>query len=54
MKILKKNYDGGKDSGVTGYFLIEANSFRGPWVDYWREFRKDKYVTLTYGRKEVD
>lgn len=26
MKIFKKSYDGGKDSGVTGYWLIECKS----------------------------
>mgnify|MGYP002376661836 CR=1 FL=1 len=31
-----------------------AISFRGPWVDYWRESRLGKIVTLTHGRKIVD
>lgn len=123
MRFFKKAPDGGKDSGVTAYFLIEAKSLfsialihfnkgtrdvyhehafnaltlwlkgrvcehhldgrkkyyragqlkytsratfhkvevlestwafsiRGPWLDYWREFRKDHYVTLTHGRLE--
>jgi hypothetical protein len=30
-----------------------ALSFRGPWVDRWREKRGDKLVTLTHGRKVV-
>jgi len=30
-----------------------ALSFRGPWIDYWREKRGDKTVWLTHGRKEV-
>lgn len=30
-----------------------ALTFRGPWNDTWKEFRKDKYVTLTHGRKEI-
>jgi hypothetical protein len=28
-----------------------ALTIRGPWVDKWKEYRKDKYVTLTHGRK---
>ncbi len=28
-------------------------SFRGPWVDRWRESRGGKIVTLTHGRKVV-
>ena len=32
-----------------------ALSFRGPWVDYWREFlpNGNKFITLTHGRKIV-
>ncbi|MBK3400436.1 hypothetical protein HPY23_28610 [Methylobacterium sp. IF7SW-B2] len=30
-----------------------AISFRGPWVDRWREWRGGRMVTLTHGRKEV-
>ena len=30
-----------------------ALSFRGPWVDRWREDRKGKLVTLTHGRQVV-
>jgi quercetin dioxygenase-like cupin family protein len=30
-----------------------ALTFRGPWVNTWREFVNDKFVTLTHGRKEV-
>lgn len=30
-----------------------ALSVRGPWVDRWRELRKDRLVTLTHGRREV-
>lgn len=30
-----------------------ALSFRGPWVDRWREFKEGKFVTLTHGRKVV-
>ncbi len=30
-----------------------ALTFRGPWSDTWEEYRKDKYVTLTHGRKEI-
>lgn len=31
-------------------------SFRGPWVDKWKEWipSKDKSIILTHGRKEVD
>ncbi len=124
MKLFQKSPDGGKDSGVTGYFLIEwksvfsvallhfakgtreayhehafnaltiwlkghvkehhlgkptlyfkagdvkltprltfhkiealestwALSFRGPWAEFWNEWRDGKIVTLTHGRKEV-
>jgi hypothetical protein len=30
-------------------------TFRGPWVDTWREYlpTEDRYVTLTHGRKEI-
>jgi hypothetical protein len=31
-----------------------ALTIRGPWNDTWQEFRKDKYVTLTHGRKEIN
>lgn len=30
-----------------------ALTLRGPWVDYWNEFRNGRYLTLTHGRKEV-
>ena len=30
-----------------------AISFRGPWVDFWKEVRGNKLVTLTHERKEV-
>lgn len=30
-----------------------ALSFRGPWLDRWREWRFGRVVTLTHGRKEV-
>lgn len=30
-----------------------ALTLRGPWVNFWKEFRKDKYVTLTHGRVEI-
>lgn len=125
-RILYVKPDGGKDSGVTGYFLIEwktvfsigllrfrkgsreafhshafnavtfwlkgsvteeclegdskpfkasfrpkitkrskfhkviahkdtwALTFRGPWVDYWMEFKGGKLLVLTHGRKLVD
>lgn len=126
MRFLSKSHDGGKDSGVTGYFLIEiktlfsivilrfskgtrdafhnhafdaftlwlkgkviehvldskdtvvwkagefkytprnqfhkieametswALSFRGPWSKTWKEYKNDKFVTMTHGRKVVD
>lgn len=125
MKFLSKSPDGGKNSGVTGYFLVEikllfsivllkfnkgtreayhnhafnaitlwlkgsvrehmldgrtlewkggnvkytpretfhkvealtdtwALCFRGPWIDKWNEYRKNKQVTLTHGRNEID
>jgi hypothetical protein len=28
-----------------------AISFRGPWDNKWKEFIKDKFITLTHGRK---
>lgn len=33
-----------------------ALSFRGPWVDKWKEYREnnEKEVTLTHGRRVVD
>ncbi len=125
-RLFYKKFDGGQDSGVTGYFLIEwkpvfsigilhfkkgsreafhshafnavtfwlkgrvtevkhptnataefsagfkpkftsrtnfhkvvahddtyALTFRGPWLDYWYEFKKGSYLTLTHGRKIV-
>jgi len=30
-----------------------ALTFRGPWVDYWTEFKGGKLITLTHGRKVV-
>lgn len=30
-----------------------ALSVRGPWVDFWREWRADHFVMLTHGRVEV-
>lgn len=32
-----------------------AISFRGPWVDKWREYlpRSDQFITLTHGRKVI-
>lgn len=30
-----------------------AITLRGPWNDTWKEYRKNKYVTLTHGRKEI-
>ena len=30
-----------------------ALTFRGPWHDAWMEFKEDKIVKLTHGRKEV-
>lgn len=29
-------------------------TFRGPWVDQWREYTEDnRHITLTHGRKEI-
>lgn len=39
---------------IIGITEAWALSFRGPWVDYWREMRKNKTVTLTHGRRVVD
>lgn len=30
-----------------------ALTFRGPWVDFWREVRKDAHVVLTHGRRVI-
>jgi quercetin dioxygenase-like cupin family protein len=32
-----------------------ALTFRGPWVDTWKEYRPDesRFVTLTHGRREI-
>lgn len=39
---------------ITARRTTWALSFRGPWVDRWREFRPGRgWVTLTHGRKEV-
>lgn len=31
-------------------------TFRGPWVDKWKEFHPetDRHITLTHGRKQID
>lgn len=31
-----------------------ALTFRGPWIDYWKEYKNDRYITLTHGRKEIN
>ena len=31
-----------------------AVTFRGPWIDYWHEFKNKEYITLTHGRKRID
>jgi hypothetical protein len=31
-----------------------ALTFRGPWLDTWKEFRENKYITLTHGRKKIN
>lgn len=38
---------------IEGLMSTWAISFRGPWVDYWRECRSGRLVTLTHGRREV-
>lgn len=30
-----------------------ALTFRGPWNDTWKEFKNNKLITLTHGRKEI-
>lgn len=30
-----------------------ALTFRGAWKDTWQEFKNEKYITLTHGRKEI-
>lgn len=30
-----------------------ALTFRGPWKDKWNEFKNNKLITLTHGRKEI-
>ena len=31
-----------------------ALTFRGPWVDYWYEFKNNKMTILTHGRKVIN
>lgn len=31
-----------------------ALTFRGPWLDYWYEFKNNKYQILTHGRKTIN
>lgn len=38
---------------VSSVGITYALSFRGPWIDTWREYRAGKFVTLTHGRKVV-
>lgn len=40
-------------SAVPTSWLI---TFRGPWLDTWREFRpkEQRFVTLTHGRREME
>jgi hypothetical protein len=38
---------------VIAHETTYALTIRGPWKDTWREYRKDRYVTLTHGRKEI-
>ena len=38
---------------VKAHKTTLALTFRGPWNDTWKELRKDKYITLTHGRKEI-
>lgn len=39
---------------VVAHETTWALTFRGPWVDYWNEFRNAEYITLTHGRKQVE
>lgn len=32
---------------------VYALTFRGPWMDYWYEFKNNKHITLTHGRVVV-
>jgi hypothetical protein len=38
---------------VVAHTDTYALTIRGPWVDYWHEFKKGEYLTLTHGRKIV-
>ncbi len=38
---------------VHGVTTTWALTFRGPWVNYWKEFRESGETTLTHGRKIV-
>ena len=31
-----------------------ALTFRGPWLDYWYEYKGNKQITLTHGRKIIN
>jgi len=39
---------------IEGIETTWALSFRGPWRDFWREWRDGKVVWLTHGRLEVE
>lgn len=38
---------------VVAHVDTYALTLRGPWLDYWYEFKQGKYLTLTHGRKQV-
>lgn len=39
---------------VVAYEKTFALTFRGPWSDSWKEYKNDRYITLTHGRKEIN
>lgn len=39
---------------VVAHETTWALTFRGPWVDYWNEFKGGRLLTLTHGRKVLE
>jgi quercetin dioxygenase-like cupin family protein len=67
-KVIEHNLDGTSKQWTPGqlkytrrktFHKVEALkdswalTFRGPWVDMWREFVDGKFITLTHGRRVV-
>lgn len=49
-----------KYTSRSNFHKVEAHNstwaltLRGPWIDYWNEFKANKLITLTHGRKEIN